>query len=55
MFFRSRFSGLPHRGHGGIWSTSTISTKPAAKRGDPDYVPDMNDPDDRAMLQQMQH
>jgi len=52
---RSAGNGLIPPNQTLVFDMRLISTKPAAKRGDPDYVPDMNDPDDRAMIQQMQH
>jgi len=52
---RSAGNGLIPPNQTLVFDLRLISTKPAAKRGDPDYVPDMNDPDDRAMIQQMQH
>ena len=36
-----------------VFDLRLISTKAAPKRGDPDYTPDMNDPEDRAMVEQM--
>ena len=37
-----------------VFDLRLISTRPAPRRGDPDYVPDPNDPEDKAMLEQMQ-
>ena len=37
-----------------VFDLRLISTKPAPRRGDPNYIPDPNDPEDRAMLEQMQ-
>ena len=36
-----------------VFDLRLIATKPAARRGDPDYVPDPNDPQDKAMLEHM--
>ena len=38
-----------------VFDLRLLSTKPAPHRGDPDYVPDPNDPEDKAMLEQMQN
>jgi FKBP-type peptidyl-prolyl cis-trans isomerase len=52
---RSAGNGLIPPNQTLVFDMRLISTKPAPKRGDPDYVPDPNDPEDQEMLKQMMH
>lgn len=52
---RSAGNGLIPPNQTLVFDMRLISTKPAPKRGDPDYIPDPNDPEDQEMLKQMLH
>jgi FKBP-type peptidyl-prolyl cis-trans isomerase len=51
---RSAGNGLIPPNQTLVFDMRLLTTKPAPQRGDPDYIPDPNDPEDAAMLKQMQ-
>jgi FKBP-type peptidyl-prolyl cis-trans isomerase len=52
---RSAGNGLIPPNQTLVFDLRLISTKPAPQRGDPDYIPDPNDPVDQEMMKQMMH